>query len=563
MNRFLPRVLLLLSVFLLLSCSEESSNAPVTYSVAGTVFQAGTGSPIADAAVIATGHDDGKEVGRTATGSDGAFLLKGLPAGALDIRVEAAGFAPVFYPALDPKEDAASLGEMSVQMSPADSCCSGSLLLRVKDGSGNPLVNKTVVIKKAGQIIDDPRTDANGKVLVADLCPGEYAIRIAVDGFRVYESVFVINPECDGVELTAVLQGEGEVCCDGVLTVNVKDENGLSVSGAQVRVWKSGAILQTGFTDTAGVAVFTDLCKGEYGVDVMKTGVTNREFGFAINGECDPVTKNVVVESLGCCSGVFTLVVRDANGNPVQGAKVQVRRGMTTLEAPLTNSNGQIVVDGLCRGEYNYRISKEGYGVVEGVFAIDENCTPVTREATLSGGEVCCSGVFTLVIRDGSGNPVQGVKVVIKKGGTVIEDPVTNGDGRIVVDGLCKGEYTYRATKEGYSVLEGSFAINASCEPVTKEVTMTGGGVCCSGVLTVTVTDSTNAPIEGATVKLWQGGAVKETLTTNAQGLAVFDGLCKGEYGVSVLKTGFQTREFTFAIGPDCAPYSKTVILEP
>ena len=650
MIRLFPRFLILFAVFGLLSCSDDSTNAPVTYSVSGAVHQAGTGNAIADADVIASRHDNGQELGRTVTDAQGAFLLKGLPEGPLDIRVEATGFAPVFYPSMDPKSDATSLKNMSVQLAPADSCCSGTLTLTLKNGNNELLVNKSVVIKKAGQIIADPRTDQNGQIFEDNLCPGDYSIRIAVDGYRVYEAVFTISAECDPVTLTAVLENETGVCCDGVLTVNVKDENGNSVSGAQVRVWKNGAILHTAFTDTAGVAVFADLCRGSYGADVMKTGLTNREFTFTIAEGCPPVTKNIVVESLGCCTGVFTLVVRDANGNPVQGAKVQVKRGNTLIEDPITNANGGIIVDGLCKGEYNYRISKDGYSVVEGMFAINANCEPVSREATLSGSSVCCSGVYTLIIRDQNGNPIQGVKVVIKKGGVAIDDPVTNGDGRISIDGLCKGEYTYRATKEGLSVIEGSFAINSSCDPVTQEATMqtssvccsgvftlvvrdgngnpvpnakvlikkggtaitdprtneqgsitvdglcageyvylvskdgftttdgsfvidqscnpisreaTLSAICCSGVLTVTLVDSNNAPIEGATVKLWKGGAVLRTAFTNAQGVVIMDALCKGDYGVSVLKTGYQTREFQFVIGPDCGPYSNTLTLVP
>ncbi len=651
MKQMFPRLLfLVLALFVALSCSDDSTTAPETFSVSGTVHKAGTGTALSDASVIAQRHEDGAEIARTVTNSEGAFLLKGLPAEKIDIIVEAAGFAPVLYNGLDPKSDEGALQNMSVQMTPADSCCSGVLVLTLKNANNEVLVNKAVVIKRGGQIIADPRTDEDGKVTVSSLCAGEYSVRIAVDGYRVYEAVFAINPTCDPVEMTAVLQNASSGCCDGVLTVIVKDENGLSVAGAQVRVWKNGAILHQAFTDTAGIAVFTDLCRGEYGVDVMKTGVTDREFGFAINENCDPYTKNVVVENLGCCSGVFTLVVRDANGNPVPGAKVLVRKGSKVIEDPVTNAAGTIIVDGLCRGEYNYRISKEGYNVVEGMFAITENCDPVTREATLTGSSVCCSGVFTLVIRDANGNPIQGVKVVVKKGATVVEDPVTNGDGRIIIDGLCQGEYSYRATKEGYAVIEGSFAINSSCEPVTREATMQtnsvccsgvftlvvrdGNGnpvenakvlikkngtaisdprtnangqivvdglcageyvyivskegynatdgsfainsscepvtreatlteICCSGVLTVTVTDPNSAAVDGATVKLWRNGAVLATQQTNAQGVAVFDGLCKGEYGVDIEKTGFRTREFSFAIGPDCGPYAKSITLEP
>jgi uncharacterized surface anchored protein len=140
---------------------------------------------------------------------------------------------------------------------------------------------------------------------------------------------------------------------------------------------------------------------------------------------------------------------------------------------------------------------------------------------------------------------------------------VTDSDGRIVVDGLCKGEYSYRVSKDGFNVVEGTFAINELCEPVSREATLTTNSVCCSGVLTVNVVDSTNTPIEGATVKLWQNGAVKETTQTNSQGVAVFDGLCKGEYGAGVTKTGFNAREFSFAINVNCEPFTKIIELIP
>ncbi|MFZ1730894.1 MAG: carboxypeptidase regulatory-like domain-containing protein [Bacteroidota bacterium] len=653
MKQSLPRFLvLILAVFSVLSCSDNSTNAPETYSISGTVHQAGTGSVVSNADIIAQRHEDGAELGRTVTDGDGAFLLKGLPAEIIDIVVAAEGFSPIVYASMDPKAEASTLSNMSVQMTMADSCCSGVLTLTLKNANGELLVNKAVVIKKAGQIIADPRTNEQGKITEDNLCAGEYSIRIAVDGYKVYEAVFAINGECDPVELTAVLQNATSGCCDGVLTVNVKDENGNGVGGAEVRLWKNGAILHKTFTDTAGVAVFTDLCRGEYGADVSKTGVTNREFSFAINENCEPVTKNVVVESLGCCSGIFTLVVRDANGNPVQGARVLVRIGSKIVRDPVTDANGRIVTDGLCKGEYNYRISKDGYAVVEGMFAINVNCDPVTREATLAGNGVCCSGVFTLIIRDANGNPIQGVvvavkkagaliesattnangqivvdglcqaeytyraskdgfaviegsfainsscepvtreatmqsnnvccsgvftivvrdangnpvqgaKVVIKKSGTAVADPVTNSNGAVVVDGLCKGEYSYRISKDGFSVVEGSFAINELCEPVTREATLTAITICCSGVLTVNVVDSTNTPVEGATVKLWQNGAVKETVLTSSLGVAVFDGLCKGEYGVNVTKTGYNSREFTFAINVNCEPFTKLIELIP
>lgn len=642
---------MLLGLFLL-SCSEDTANEPATVSVSGIVQIAGSAAGVPGADITATRHDNSEVLGRTVTDSTGAFRLQGLPPVMMDIIVEAEGYAPVLFESMDPVAAPQALGNMSVQMTAIDTCCSGVLIMYVKNAAGEKLRNIPVVIKKNGVVIDDPRTNENGRIAVDGLCPGDYSIRIAADGYKVYEAVFTINASCEPVELTAQLQQENEGCCDGVLTVTVKDPQGAPISGAQVRVWKGGAVLHKSFTDNSGVVVVTDLCRGEYGVDVIKTGWTDREFVFAINENCDPYGKTVVMEQLACCTGVFTLIVRDGNNNPVPNAKVLVRKGSQVIEDPRTDANGKIIVDGLCAGEYNYRVSKDGYKVVEGVFAINSSCDPVTKEATLEqeaqaccsgvltvtardpqnqpiagavvrlwkgGSQIasmqtnasgvavfdslckgeyavdvlkdgwtdreaafainencdpvsktfvmeqlpCCEGVFTLIVRDGSNNPVVGAKVLVRKGSKVIADPRTDENGKIVVDGLCAGEYNYRVAKEGFKVVEGEFAINSSCDPVTREITLETDTVCCSGVLTVTAVDSTSTPVAGATVKLWKGGVLIETAQTNSQGKAVFDGLCKAEYGVGVIKEGFKAREFNFAINASCDPYEKTVELLP
>lgn len=443
-------------------------------------------------------------------------------------------------------------------------CCDGVLTLVVRDSSNNPVPNAIVLVRKGSKVIEDPRTDANGRIVVDGLCEGHYNYRISREGYKVIEGEFDINQSCDPVTREVTLVTVPGVCCDGVLTVTVKDPQGQPIDGALVKLWKNGAVLKKVTTNASGVAVFSDLCKGEYGVDVIKEGWTDREFGFAINENCDPVSKTVVMEQLPCCEGVFTLIVRDGNGNPVQGAKVLIRKGSKVIEDPRTDANGKIIVDGLCAGHYNYRISKEGWKVVEGEFDINENCDPVTREVTLEQvNTTCCDGVLTLVVRDSLNNPVKGALVLIRKGEKIIADPRTDANGRIVVDGLCEGHYTYRISKDGYKVVEGEFDINENCDPVTREVTLNAENICCSGVLKVIAVDSSNTPIEGATVRVWKNGAVLETATTNSNGRAVFDGLCAGPYGVDVQKSGLKGREFEFVINVNCDPYTKTVELLP
>ncbi|MBN1448795.1 MAG: carboxypeptidase regulatory-like domain-containing protein [Bacteroidetes bacterium] len=474
MRFFHVSLLALMCVGVFSSCSDDEANAPQTATVSGVVRSTG-GKALADANVSVERHSDGRELGRTRTDGTGVFVLRDLPLVLMDLRIEATGFEPLVFESMDPVNAAESMQDLSIS-------------------------------------------------------------------------------------LTAV---NDSVCCNGVLTVTVKDQNGSPVPSAVVRLWKSGNMLQKMFTDASGVAVVTNLCQGEYGVDVTKDGLTEREFTFAINEYCDPYSKTIEMEFLACCSGVFTLVVRDAQNNPVTGAKVQVRKGSKELEAPITNSSGRIVVDGLCAGEYNYRVSKEGYKVVEGPFAIDTNCTPVTKEAMLEiTPQVCCSGVLTVIVRDPQNQPVTGALVRLWKNGSKIRQVLTNASGLAVFDSLCAAVYAVDVLKDGWTDREFSFSINESCDPVTKEVTMEQKG-CCSGVLTLVVRDAQNNPVAGAKVQVRKGSKELEAPITDANGRIVVDGLCEGEYNYRISKEGYKVLEGVFAINNNCDPYNKTIELFP
>jgi len=368
-----------------ISCSDDTTNAPESAQVSGVVHKAEDGTPLADADVIAERHSDGAELGRTRTDGAGAFVLRELPVVLMNIRVEAPGYDPVVFESLDPVRAPESLRNLTVTMAVAQDtgCCSGVFTLVVRDGQNVAVTGAKVQVRKGGKELEYAFTDANGRIVVDGLCAGEYSYRISKEGYKVAEGVFTIDENCSPVTKEATLETETQVCCDGELTVIVRDPQSQPVAGALVRVWKNGAIVKKVTTDATGTAVFTDLCAAAYGVDIMKDGWTEREFEFRINENCDPVSKEITMEQAACCSGVFTLVVRDGQNVAVTGAKVQVRKGGKELEYAFTDANGRIVVDGLCAGEYCYRISKEGYKVAEGVFTIDENCSPVTKEATL------------------------------------------------------------------------------------------------------------------------------------------------------------------------------------
>ena len=506
---------------------------------------------------------NGKSIEIIHTAANGLAIIDHLCPGSYALRLSAPGLKveEVVF-AINEQCDPVAL---TVAMDSVELCCTATFTLHVKNQSGAKLSGATVQLLYAGAILATDTTDSNGRVYFDELCTGAYTVLVSKQGFESRELHFTIGELCKPVEKVLVLENPAS-CCDGILTMIVRDDKGDPVKGASVKIMKGGVLLETPVTDANGSIVVDHLCNGEYSYRIFKEGWEVLEGVFAINATCDPVTLNVTLEKQQsvCCDGILTMIVRDKNGDPVHGASVKIMKGGVLIETPVTDGNGSVVVDHLCKGEYSYRVFKEGWVVLEGVFAINATCDPVTLNVTLEQQQsVCCDGILSMIVRDDNGDPVKGASVKIMKGGVHIETPVTDGNGSIVVDHLCVGEYSYRVFKEGWKVLEGVFAINATCDPVTVNVTLHDDVVCCTGVLTVIVKDDSNDLVEGAYVRLYTAGALHSAKQTDAAGMAVFTDLCAAKYGVDVKKSGFKTREFAFTINERCDPVSKTVELLP
>ncbi len=564
MARLFPFLAVLVLWFVVLSCSDETTTPPDTVSLSGVVRSGSSAEPMAGADIVALKSDNGAEVARTTSLSDGSFTLLNVPRVTVDLLVQKPGYLTQRLEDIDPVAELDPEGTgVNVRMIPdSGGCCSGVLTLTVKDQNAVGIPNVKVQLKLNGNLIMDPRTDSNGVVIITDLCPGAYSLRLSRDGYRVYEANFTINSTCDPVALTAVMETI-QICCTGVMTLTVKTPQAVAIPGATVNLWKGGAIYRTGVTDANGVIVFDSLCTGSYGVGVSKQGYEARELTFSIGELCAPIEKFMVLESPACCDGIFTFTARDNSNNPVVGAKIVVKRNGVVKGEAVTNSNGTAVLDSLCEGEYTYRVSKDGWQVVEGNFAINSSCDPVTRDVVMTQNQqVCCDGIFNLLVKDSLGNPIQGAKVLVKKGGTAISDPVTNAEGKISLTGLCAGEYTWRVSKDGWQVSEGNFVINVNCDSVSQQTTLHQMPVvCCNGVLTLTVRDGNNAVVQGAKVYIKKGGAVIADPVTDANGQVVVSNLCAGSYSWKISKDGFDVNEGSFVINSNCDPVSPQATL--
>ena len=264
-SRFFP-LLLLLSFVSPTFAQETISNQ--TGSIRGTVVDTRTGQPIAGASVTVRGVWGSEGRSSTATGPDGAFSLRGLPAGRYRVEASQSGYVDSSRlhegfrgnPAAMISVGAGqNVDDVIVRLAPA-----GSIAGKIVNGSEQPLTGILVSAMKASyrdgqREFSDSHTaftDDRGEFRIAGLAPGHYFIKAtAPRGWekgpapaKVYVPVFYpgvtdatqtqpidLRPgdEMNGINLTLNLQRAVHVK-GRILTLNARGAKGAEISLSQL-----------------------------------------------------------------------------------------------------------------------------------------------------------------------------------------------------------------------------------------------------------------------------------------------------------------------------------------
>jgi|GEM_PF-1790509 len=377
--------------------------------------------------------------------------------------------------------------------------------------------------------------------------------------------------------LFAVLLGackeEGPTAgADPATTITVSgilnDEAGLVVPGAYVEVLDgANARLAADTTDDAG-AFSLEKLSGDPGT--MKLRIGHEDF------EAYAATLSEAISAAGgstgmllrlhhgdsCCARLTVVVTDEATHAHLSGVEVRLRRGGHLITIGTSDSNGVVSFGNVCHGEFDIRLAREGYGVVErgriAVHGCDSTRIDIAMHANddhQNNDDSCCHGVLRIMPRDSATNAaITGASVRIGNARVPARTLTSTGDGAIFRD-ICQGTYNVRIAREGYRVVE--FSITVGCDDsITTERRLGRSGdrpnnedSCCHGRAVIIMRDSaTNALLAGATVTVQLGDRVVGTQITNGDGRAVIEHLCPGQYVVNVTREHSRRREFRFTI---------------
>ncbi|MBI5326184.1 MAG: hypothetical protein HZB41_13095 [Ignavibacteriae bacterium] len=447
-----------------------------------------------------------------------------------------------------------------------DSCCNGVINLTVLDSATQQPVNEaTVRLWKGDHKLSEYKTNDVGMVKFRGICEGDY--RLILNKYKYYEQVFELHMDCDDtLDLPRYLKPTDDSCCHGILKIYPTDKSdGQPLNGALVKLWKEGQVMAEKKSEN-GVAEFTVLCEGAYGLDIFFEGYQHIEFAAEIGcNETKEITKQMQSKASldSCCRGVIEITVIDSAMNtPLPQVIVRLWKGDQKISEYKTNEDGKVIFREICEAEYGVSIHKEGWLTPEFSFKMNCNDTMRFERKMVPHTEPCQSQIKIYVKDKKNEQPLNGATVKMWKGDD-FKGQKTVENGFVLFNELCAGRYVFDITKDGYS--HNEFVVEISGNEI-KEFTKfleSEHDSCCNGTIYFNAKDSaTGLPINNLSVSLWKGNQKLSLYKTNEDGTVIFRFICEGEYKISYGNDYYKEGNFAFQMGcDDTVHFNKLLVM--
>ncbi len=414
------------------------------------------GDPIEDAEVRLNQGE--KKIAKKFTDSDGKTSFENVCEGSYWFRIAKEGYKVI--------EEEFEIGECDTLdqeyemiATEEDSCCDGILKIYPKDSeSGEKITNAYIKLWQDGKLIEKAQVNESGVAIIDNICEGKYGVDLIAEGYENIE--FEVEFDCDEVkEIEKKLTKSDEDCCDGIVFVVVKDsETEERLGGVKVRLWKGSEKIAEVKTNENGVAKFEDVCKGGYQISILAEGYEGYEFNFEIG--CDEEKefhKTITKKEDSCCDGILKIYPKDSeSGEKITNAYIKLWQDGKLIEKAQVNESGVAIIDNICEGKYGVDLIAEGYENIE--FEVEFDCDEVKEieKKLVAEEDQCCTAVLKLNIIDKeTEEAIEGAVVILKKNGKAIEDPRSDSEGKVEIDGICAPQkYVVVIEKEGYKRVE-------------------------------------------------------------------------------------------------------------
>lgn len=394
---------------------------------------------------------------------------------------------------------------------PASSEETATVNFKVLDQEGESVPHAKIEVDK--QVIE---TDENGLAITQELLAGsnhDYQVIELPEGYTVDEDsergTTIVNLDDETQEIIHVHRQEQTA----TVTLHVVDQEGQAVPNVKVLFNE-----ETKETDSQGGVSFDQVKAGEYRYQLVDLpedeSVSDPQTITVEAGE--NVDETIILTKLERTAPLI-FEIKDQNKQAVEGVAIHVNELDQTVT---TDAQGLADFGQVKEGAYQYELDlPEGY---EGTQASQINLNSQTSHIEIQlKHQDDLKAHFTLT--DEEGNPIEGVTVMING-----ESQTSDANGQLVFEKLKEGSYDYQITSlpEGYQLDQNSHTLTLNEETQQINVTLKKEKPKKkTQTVQIQITTSEGDPVPNAKVQL-----AGTEVTTNAQGLAVFNQIEIGQY---------------------------------
>lgn len=215
--------------------------------------------------------------------NDGYAVIKNICKGTYNVKVYHAGIGNAEFPMIFNCKDSIY---KHVSLGFTENCCDNKIKFIVKGEGGLPFKGAKVTLHKGSVKKYEGVASDNGEVNISGICKGEYAALINFDDYVSQE--FIVNFDCSQSLIFEKSLEKVKICCTGWAHVIVFDEETQQkLYGATVKIFKSGNLHNTLIVEN-GFVKFTELCDGNYGFRISKSGYYDLEWNAVILCNLEP-----------------------------------------------------------------------------------------------------------------------------------------------------------------------------------------------------------------------------------------------------------------------------------
>jgi len=469
----------------------------------------------------------------------GTLIFAGLPPDQYSVRSQRPGFVD----SSTTRPFRVRAGDMTRVTLPMqrDANQIGQLGGLVTDLSGTPLANVNVRIA-AGLTLGETKTNGAGRYLFEGLIPGDnYAVEASLTGFatQLQANITVNQLQQTIVNFAMVASSEDK----GSITGIISDATGEPVPFAKVTVTSGPGAGQNVQANGDGRYVLSELAPaGNYALIVEQPGFNPAgRSGIEVGAEETTVIDFTLVPEI-LAPGRISGTVREAGGGIIlAGVLVELTAGASEGLAAVTDGAGHYEIRGVRPDDaYTVRFSKNGYDSLSQPNVLVQSGTITTLNAEISPRAIT-EGALAGTVFKTSGRPFAGVKMTLFRGPSSPLTVVTGTNGTYRFANVRPGNnYGVRASKEGFTTVEKTgITVTAGSE---TRVNFTVKKAPELGSIHGLVVDLLLRPIENAHVRVLEGPAEPDEVSTNEQGRFTLDGLPEGQYTLQVTAVGFRSQ---------------------